>query len=521
MRRARTGLRLLLVLATTLCVGATARAATPEIAEVPFAPPWDAVLTPGPDGAVWGLSERYRPGTDVTDHVIDRIGPDGALSHMLLPSLRADGTQTQLRSPLTALADGGMGMIVAHTERTLTGVERVPDVTLTHIGAGAAFSEAFSLPQPARRAHSFAIAADGSVWFGRACRDELYRVSPEGRLVRMRLPRLGCTGDDAERTSAIAVAPDGAVWLANVAQHRIVRRDLDGRLRTWDLVQDSCEAVELDEGPAPLTLLLDGRGGLLYEAVGCAGRIAASGRPDMGFDYDGTGFVDDEGVWWNGAGATRLDGWHRASPLPSGARASDVVQAHDGAAWFVGGFHHYEGYKSTEHIWWNEPQVATFVGDEPQRWSLMNVVPSSSGEYRLDAGQGTLGPDGAIWTIVRSSDRPALVRIVPPGTRAPRAPVATVTRVLRRDGRTLWLQLACDAERGRFCRGRVTLARRSFVAAPARFAIAGTTRAAIPLTLSRDATDALRRGGRRAVPVTAVVRNVGASATRKRVTLRP
>jgi streptogramin lyase len=475
-------------------------------------------LVPGSDGAVWALAydvpDAYQ--TMPRTLTLDRFGDAGLLTRAPFPAALASG---RLRIPLTPLADGGMATIVADQEGSVEPDVHVSHMSLVRFGPDGQVSETTELPQQARRAYGFAIAPDGTVWFARACQDSLFRRSPGGQLTRRALDHVGCGAHlEREAGAGLTIAPDGAVWFADLCQGRVERLAVDGTLRVWRPKRNSC-GYSYDRTIAPAIVHSDPRGGVVWFSSsayggGYGGRITAAGRvqrlPLSGSDV----FVAANGdVWASGRG---FDEAGKAKPvaLPDGTTGEVTAQARDGSIWSIAGhstFH--DEYRSSYTSW--SDQIAANV-TEGGAWPLPAAVATSAADTL------SLGPDGALWTPLQdasaSGPRPTLaaVRVLPANVMAPRTPTAQIARVLARTGRTAWLQLTCDAERGRFCTGSVTLASGSLVHAPSRFVIAGQARGAVALQLSPSAAKALHRGS---LPVSVRVTANGAPLTRTAIRL--
>lgn len=493
----RTMLRALGVAA--LSAAALAAETTTAVAAAPVAPAIQTfandasrggAFAAGPDGATWSfeLLENGQP-------VVSRYGRSKRLSRVDLPVL-VDGELT----PLTPQADGGMAF--------LAGRWRGDDLTRLRIDASGRRASAVALPRGARTADAFAIAASGEVWWIDSCADSLYRWRPGMRPARVQLPPANC---EAGGSSALTVGPDGAVWLANMRQGRIVRRDARGRVRQWHVTQ----AGDAYLGVAIVT---DPRGGSAAFTDGSpwgesAGLITRSGRvvrTPVGNAAFGPGGM----LWRTAAGRLvwrNARGESEALALASRVDPIAVAIGRDGTPWFTTG--RYQAPPSSE-TWFDDIAIGTVHAGAFVSWPAIE----DGGPLRQfeNAPPLTLGGDGALWTRAYARwNVGRVVRIVPPGLRTPRKPVARVTGLLARNGRTVVLQVRCAAERGRFCRGTVGL---GGSAKAVRYVAPGQSGAAVSLTLTRRAAQRLRRRG--ALQVGAQVSSAGGGTTRATVRLR-
>lgn len=153
-------------------------------------------------------------------------------------------------------------------------------------------------------------------------------------------------------------------------------------------------------------------------------------------------------VWRDARGAST------ARALARGVDPLAIAVARGGSPWFTSGA---LVAPPSSAAWFRDVAVGTVRDRTLAGWSLFAAGRS------LRQSEGalpplTLGGDGALWTRADVSwSHGYVVRVVPPGLRAPRRPVARVTGLLARNGRTVVLQVRCAAERGRFCRGTVGL----------------------------------------------------------------
>ncbi len=156
---------------------------------------------------------------------------------------------------------------------------------------------------------------------------------------------------------------------------------------------------------------------------------------------------------------------------------------------------------------YTRPLVRYVAGDGTEQLQpLDDLVGAATVPYRQ-----LIGPDGALWAQYGQR----LLRITPTGLAAERTPTARAVRLAGSRGRAIWLELACDADVARWCRGSVQL---RGAAAPTRFVVAGQRHAAVRLTLSPRAVRALSRG--RVVRSTAVVHSDDAPTTTRGLVLR-
>ncbi|ADB51929.1 hypothetical protein Cwoe_3511 [Conexibacter woesei DSM 14684] len=374
-----------------------------------------------------------------------------------------------------------------------------------------------SLPEAARGAFGFALEADGTVWFARACKDAIYRRLPSGKLTRFQLRGVGCS-ESAEGNSGMIVGPDGAAWLVNLAQKRAARVDANGRVREWRVAVPE----EMNLWGRSTQLAADPRGGLAFADAAqpgepqISGRVTATGKVRLS-ETAGTPAFGSDGTLWEtttrGLRRTAPDGRTTDITVPGAPDVFAVALARDGAPWFLGG------------TLWSGPSLPSEYlslvagGVPPGTESEVPAAAIAAIPAHSSQGNGiALGGDGAIWTSLwnTAGDQGRMVtRIVPSEIAAARKPVGSVRRVLARTGRTVVLQLACDAERGRFCLGKVRLVGAT---SPTPYVVEGQSAAAVRMTLGPRAARTLRRG--RAVRTTAIVRSEGAGETRRALTLR-
>ncbi len=522
------------MLVSTLGVAPGAQAAAPRPAPSLSTLPYPSndlprPLVPGPDGALWLLTADRDPQTERVIPTLSRFGPRGLLTRTPVtaaPGLKQDSVAPGLatRTGPTPLGDGGMGVVVAQQSGSAPGV--VHGVALVRVAAGGGDPQATQLPSQAQPAAGFGIAGDGTVWFARACADALYRRTPSGAVTRIPLRRLGCGGQAVEEQgSTVTVAPDASVWFVNLCQGRVAHVSRTLSVREWRTPSITCDLADRD-GFSPASITLEPQGGIaFFSGLGQgAGRITPSGTIEP---IRAAGPIDatPDGTLWlastSGLGALASSGTVRPVPLAPGPAqgVTSVAADRTGTAWLLGG--HFTpsypyGVGSLAPI-----SLGTLrSGGETAHWQL----PDLGGTATATIPPGTpltLGPDGALWTIIQSDGvyytSQELLRILPADVATPRPPLATaVPKPLARVGRTVWLQLSCDADAGRYCQGSVTLAKASLVHAPAPFVIAGQSRGAVALQLSAAAARALHRGSLKA---TVRVASSGVPLTRATITI--
>lgn len=453
-----------------------------------------APLAAGSDGAMWSHEPRYVHGADGAGAIV-RYGRSGVLSRAVSPV--PSGTA---QTPLAPQLDGGMAVVATPW------IAGRPAPVRLHADARGRRVTAVRLPGSARMADAFAVAADGTVWWVDTCADALRRWRPGNPLLSVRMSPADCEG--AAGSSELALGPDGAVWYVNTAQGRVVRRDARGKLRQW-----SFSAARQWSG-AP-ELAVDPRGGSLAfaEPEGkTAGLVTRAGR--LARTAEGAPAFGPRGTLWR-AGDRELsfrrgNGESGESPLAPEHEGLAIAIGRDGRPWLTTG------------IFQNALSAGTFFhavtiatsGDGLGGWPI-TMADRTATQSDDPTTPLTLGGDGALWTRVGFWGETAIVRVTPPGLSAPRRPVARVTGVLARSGRTVVLQVRCSAERGRFCRGTVGL---GGSAKAVRYVAPGQSGAAVSLTLTGRAAARLRRAG--ALRLGAQVRSTGAGTTRATVRLR-
>lgn len=481
----------------TMALGAGAAVATAQETVAPpavellatDAPSW-AALAAGPDGAIWSFEHRGE-----SKPAIARYGGAGRLSQVTVDAPVQLGV-----TPPVPQADGGMAVIARgygadHISRLLVDA-RGRRVTATR------------LPRSTKNADAFAIAPDGAVWWADTCADTLYRWRPGTRLARVRLQPAVCAGAAG---SALTVGPDGAVWFVNAKQGRIVRRDARGRVRQWNFSGGRATYV-------PNLLVADPRGGGAAFAdaspqATAAGIVTPSGRflPSFlgmpAYRGDTVWQLAEGRVAARAAGELVVDAF-----LRTGMDPITITIDRAGSPWFPAG--RWSSPPSSDSVF-HDIAIGTVRSGQAVIWPVAGERRGTS--QLADAPTPiVLGGDGALWTRVEIGwGEQKILRVVPPGLRAPRKPVARVTGVLARTGRTVVLQVRCSADRGRFCRGTVGL---GGSAKAVRYIAPGQSGAAVSLTLTRRAAARLRRAG--ALKLGAQVRSTGAGTTRATVRLR-
>jgi hypothetical protein len=487
-----------------------------------------SALTPGTDGAMWGLHTSYAP--DGVSTSVVRLDASGVLSTTALP---AGLVPFDANGVLRALPDGSMALFADR------GDADAGRLVLMRLAAGTgALERVDELPREAAGASGLAIGPDGTVWFARSCRDEVDRVGVDGRVVRFRLGRLGCGHAPVRREggAGLAVDPAGGVWLVNACQGRIARISRSGRVRTWRMPPSACPWRDPDR--SLVRIEANPRGGIFFSGVlldpsgsptGPTGWVTPRGRYQH-FTTAGPGLCASDGTLWHQG----RRGFERRAPdgtvayFPRHTTASafpGFVETRDGALAFVRASYWTSSYDDPHDPWqqlYLAPQLAVLRSDGGETDVPLPDGGTDAGTYVVGATVA-LGPDGALWVqegrLSLRLDRFAapLVRVLLDGVAPARAPVADVRAVLARSGRTVWIQLSCDADRGRFCVGSVAFEDFAVGLAPVRFALAGRTIGTLPLRLGGDALERLRRG-----PLTTPVgvHTEGGSFTRRTVRLR-
>ncbi len=309
---------------------------------------------------------------------------------------------------------------------------------------------------------------------------------------------------------------------------RIDRVALDGRVREWRAPRIACDEHEGVE----TTVVPDPRGGIAYASRGLYG--GGSGRVRAGrrerFPSFGAGTFTRDGALWRsvptGVERRAADGRIATFQTPRGlTQVSAPTPTRDGGVAVVRASY-WRSYGGDAH---SDP-VSTYLD---ARLTLLAPDGSQTDVPLPDSGTDafphfggtslTLGPDGAFYLheLRVGADEyhlsTQLLRVLPDGAMTPRPPDAAVQRVLGRVGRTLWLQVGCDADAARFCSGSVTLAGMGMTDGAGPFALAGGVPGAVPVTLGSRALETLRRRG--SVHATVVVAPAGAAISQRTVTV--
>lgn len=498
----------------------------PRIEQVPgqFALARDAIA--GPDGAIWQVVSDFDDVGARRVQSLERVGVTGQLSRTEFAddvSYRPGGgaTYTEVLTKPSWLSDGGAALVVRKSGSSLA-----TDVKLLRFDARGKLLGSSSLPQSARRAISFAVANDGTVWWARNCLDALYRRDPSGEVTLTRLPKRGCgaeredgsTAPAEENGTALTLAADGGVWLMSVCKPRLVRLAPDGSVRQWERFAARCRTPgDYDSYVVPPTVTADQTGGIAWSGYKSSGRIDTRGRI-VQYDPSGAGgFFDLAGTAWTmrariAANPTTV------TPLrvPDGRQGQFVAPAWGGGAWIVGSRATYVFAGKESYTWYDDASVQLFATDGTARnWALPPMSGGPSENVWITAA--LTGADGALWVSYWDYGRHSkqLYRVTPPDLPAAAPTGATATAVTGRSGRAVTVQLRCDADPGRFCSGSVRL---GGAARAARYVLGGQRRAGVRLTLGDRAAARLRRGWR--VRTTALVVNTGATSTRTSLTVR-
>lgn len=473
-------------------------------------------LVAGPDGAMWGGSDpRYGETVRIDDNGVVRRDYSGGSAH-----------GAKRLSPFTPLADGSVG-VVMHGFAGSSQPREEP--ALLRLRAGGLVASR-RLPRAVEQAPDTAVTPSGAVWFARTCEDTVTRVSPSGAVKRLRLRPLGCRfvdeWDEPEDSQAIRVGVDGSLWIANQCQGRVVRIDRRERVREWR-IRSACTE---DAGASVLQtrVHLDADGGLRLPGV----RIAASGSVEVSPTITVPDVVTADGSEWRlvGEGATieqrTPDGELRSVAVGSAAAARfawTMTAGADGRLWFLAGERPHDqtqvDVRFPGHL-----RFGTVTADGAVAMRPLPVDVDADG--RSVPPLLAVGPDGRAWIVEHGRDAAppfeSFSRVFRLDTDASVAvPRARLTKALGRDGRLLWLQLACDAPAGRFCSGRLTLADRdgrALLTTAVPYTMSGGARGAVAASLSRRSTRALHRGA----PLRARVTMRGAgSATVTQPTIVP
>jgi virginiamycin B lyase len=481
-------------------------------------------LVPGPDGALWHVEQTPETPDEPPGARVVRVGAD-ATSGPTLEYWPIQGVEPHV------LPDGSMGLLMATFDGRTDGWVADGRVLLRLTPGGGVVAPNLELPSDAEQATVFAFAPDGAVWFADSCGDRLGRVAPNGYLSYVRLPRIGCRkeGGTVERGAVLTLDSKGALWFVNLCVGRIDRVSLAGRVREWRALRVGCDSWE----GVRTAVAADPRGGIFFTASGSENY--GSGRVRRGrlqrFVFSDNGVFTPDGALWRvlpGAierrgpdGSIRIRGTGRVRPV------SNLVPAPGGGVAVV-----------LATYWRSDPNYDTHnprVGVDAYLDGRVVVLQADGSETSWPLPDGgtdapsqlsdaylALGPDGAFYVRelrVAGSDFARslrLLRLVPDDLAPPRPPAARVRAVLGRVGRVAWLQLSCAAELARFCLGTVRLKGKG-VPNPARFALAGRSRGAVPVALGEQVQRLLRQ--REKLRMVAEVRTDDGTVTRSRVTI--
>jgi streptogramin lyase len=515
-----------------LCAGAGVGEA--QVSVIPGASPVDG-LTTGTDGTLWGIAY------DANGFDVVRLDRGGVLTSTAAP---AGLHPVDSNGALHPLPDGSMGLFARR--QAGTGGAREDRLLLLRFAAGSgALTQRLELPPAAGSASGVAVAPDGAVWFARSCADEIDRVAASGRVAHVRLGRLGCELGDGlpdgpstmEPGTGLAFDGSGALWLANLCQGRVTRVALDRRVRSWrapaiecmdDVGAPTARPARIVPGPDGGIFFAGSAGTVGETGSAAAGAITGGGR-ELRFPYGSGAFGADGALWHTvprGVERRETTGavtrFARRTPTTI---LSGLVPTRGGSVAFVRARY----WKSVDAGDPHSPPWRLYLGAALVQLGAEGTeagIPLPDGgpdaETQLESTGAVLGPDGAVWisearmgaTPPRYAQR--LVRTDLGELSAPRTPVARVSAVLGRVGGTAWVQVACGAERARFCVGSAALAG-GLARGPAHFAIEGEQRGAVPIALSRGALQRLRR--HRAVHAAVVLSSGGGALTRRTVRL--
>jgi hypothetical protein len=510
----------LLFSSVAICGGTAAAASVQVLADQAF-----FGLAPAPDGTLWALSG------DPSGTSVVRIDENGVLTRA--PGPEGRWLWSGAWHPLV-LPDGTVGMFL----RSGWGDATQPQALIRFDAASGAVSSVTDLPAPAQTASGLTVAPDGAIWFARSCEDEIGRIAPgTERISYVRLPRVGCGRSRAARRelgAGLAFDVRGALWLVNLCMGRIDRVSLTGRVREWRAPLISCPPPGSFDLPLPVpaTIELDPNGGIAYanRAMGAGSSRVRDGHRQR-FPSYGAGVFTADGALWrlvpDGIERTAVDGTVSRYPEPSGSTPlTELAPTRtDGVA--VVRASYWRSYGGDSH---NAPTPVYLAprlvviapdgsetstplpdGDTDASWQVSTaaLVLAPDGSFLMS--EGLVGVNGFTYSS-------HLLRITADASAPDRMPVASVRGTLGRVGRTLWLQLSCDADVARFCVGTATLAVAGMAHGVARFAIPGQQRKAVPVHIGAAAVRALRRTGR--LNALAVVASNGAPTSRRALVLR-
>jgi streptogramin lyase len=495
--------------AVLLAIGSAEAPAATSVTTIPGLD-YANTLWPGPDGSSWG--NAYDPSGGVR---IIRVGAAGLLSRTDPPT----GGSLDLRN-------GGMLVLPDGAVAAFLRASSAPALVRFDAATGQA-ARVTRLPASAEGAYGLAVAPDGAVWFARSCEDKVGRVLPgSDRVEHVQLPALGCgtLAKGRELGARLAFDSNGALWLVNLCMGRIDRIGLSRRVREWRAPGIACD----DYYGVRTTIAVDPHGGVSYAARGGFG--AGSGRVHDGrrerFDNYGAGVFTGDGALWREVlrGVERRDPDGTRTLVRTPATLSDLVPTRGGGVAVVGASF-WRSYGGDSHNLPTPAYLDTHIlSISPDGAQTAYALPDGGTDapWQVSGANLSLGPDGAFYvgeglvSLDGLGYSSRLLRAIPDTLEPPAAPIARVARTLGRVGRTVWLQLSCGAEPGRYCIGTATLGG-SNIAHAARFAIAGQARGAVPVRLDwRGARTLVRRGELRAP---AIVRS-GGTETRRSLAIR-
>ena len=239
---------------------------------VPTANAQPAVITPGPDGALWVTEYNSNQiGRITTAGAITAFpaagnpwgiaaGPDGALWFTELAGnqigrVTTSGTLSQFPIPT---ANAQAGSIVAGPERALWFAEQYGN-KIGRITTGGSISE-FLIPTAGANSYAITAGPDGALWFTE--NNKIGRVTTSGVFTEYSIP----TFDPI--ANGITAGPDGALWFTEAGSNKI------GRITTAGSIAE----YYVPNVKADLTSIVVGSDGALWFTEGeSVGRVTTSG----------------------------------------------------------------------------------------------------------------------------------------------------------------------------------------------------------------------------------------------------
>ena len=261
--------------------------ATPGITLVAGNPA--SIVQLGSPGGMARDSHGYIYATDFTNHVINRLAPDGtgsvfAGSYGNFGSNDGTGTAARFNNPMGLAIDSADNVYVAdnanHTLRKITPA----GVVTTFAGTAGAFGEVDGAGQNARLSHPFGLAIDasGTLYVSDADGDgnTIRKVTPGGMVTTAAGTAGLCGSVDGVAASARFCSPGGLVL------------DTSGNLYIADAGNDTVRKLS----PGGLVSTVAGKSGVVGHSDGAAAQASFGWPSWITMDDSGNLFVSDGGA---------------------------------------------------------------------------------------------------------------------------------------------------------------------------------------------------------------------------------